>query len=186
MAWFWWYRFGPIFANEIGKRFVEGMKSSRSCWHLDEMSVKINGEPHYPWRAVDHEGEVPESYVTKKLDKKAALKCLRNAMRKHGHPEVVVTDRLRSHGAALREVGAGRRRQTGRWLNNQVENSHLPFRRRKRSMLRFRRMRSLQMFAAVNASVFNHFNSKRRLACRQIFKLNRAVALARWRKLAVA
>ncbi|MCU9839986.1 IS6 family transposase [Ruegeria sp. WL0004] len=183
---FWWHRFGPMFANEIRKRRVEGMKSSRWSWHLDEMFVKINGERHYLWRAVDHEGEVLESFVTKKRDKKAALKFLRKAMRKHGCPEMIVTDRLRSYGAALKDLGASHRQETGRWLNNRAENSHLPFRRRERAMLRFRRMRSLQMFAAVHASVFNHFNSERSLSSRVNYKLNRAAALAEWRSLCAA
>ncbi|WP_319824044.1 IS6 family transposase [Thalassovita sp.] len=183
---YWWHRFGPMFASEIRKRRVEGMKSSRWRWHLDEMFVKINGERHYLWRAVDHEGEVLESFVTKRRDKKAALKLLRKAMRKHGRPEVIVTDKLRSYGAALREVGAADIQETGRWLNNRVENSHLPFRRRERAMLRFRRMRSLQMFAAVHASVTNHFNSERSLCSRPNFKLNRAAALTEWRGLCAA
>jgi putative transposase len=79
---FWWHRFGPMFAAEIRKRRIEGMRSSRLRWHLDEMFVKINGETHYLWRAVDHEGEVLESFVTKTRDRKAALKFLRKAMRK--------------------------------------------------------------------------------------------------------
>ena len=180
---FWWQRFGPMFAAEIRKRRIEGMKSSRWRWHLDEVFVKINGERHYLWRAVDHEGEVLESYVTKTRDKKAALKFLRKAMRKHGQPEVIVTDKLRSYAAALKEVGAGARQDTGRWLNNRAENSHLPFRRRERAMLRFRRMRSLQKFASVHASVTNHFNQDRSLSSRPHFKLNRAAALVEWRGL---
>ena len=67
--------------------------------------MKINGEIHYLWRAVDHEGEVLESFVTKRRDKKAALRFLRKALRKHGRPEVIVTDRLRSYGAALGILG---------------------------------------------------------------------------------
>ncbi len=107
-------------------------------------------------------------------------------MRKHGRPEVLVTDTLRSYGAALREIGAGARQETGRWANNRAENSHLPFRRRERAMLRFRRMRSLQKFAAVHASVSNHFNHERSLSSRDIFKLNRTAALAEWRGLLAA
>ena len=115
------------------------MKSSGWRWHLDEMFVKINGERHYLWRAVDQEGEVLESFVTKTRDKKAALKFLKKTMRKHGQQNVIVTDRLRSYGAALKESGTAHRQETGRWLNNRAENSHLPFRRRERAMLRFRR-----------------------------------------------
>ena len=183
---YWWHRFRPMFAAEIRKRRIEGMRSSQWRWHLDEMFVKINGETHYLWRAVDLEGEVLESFVTKRRDKKAALKFLKKAMRKHGRPEVVVTDRLRSYGAALREIGAEDRQETGRWLNNRAENSHLPFRRRERAMLRFRRMRSLQKFAAVHASVSNHFNQERSLYSRANFKLNRTAALAEWRQLGAA
>ena len=171
---YWWHRFGPMFASEIRKRRIEGMKSSRWRWHLDEMFVKINGEQHYLWRAVDHEGEVLESFVTKTRDKKAALTFLKKAMRKHGRPGVIVTDLLRSYGAALKEIGIANRQETGRWLNNRAENSHLPFRRRERAMLRFRRMRSLQKFASVHASIYNLFNSERSLYTRPNFKLNRA------------
>ena len=183
---YWWHRFGPMFASEIRKRRIEGMRSSRWRWHLDEVFVKIRGEMHYLWRAVDHEGEVLESFVTKTRDKKAALKFLRKAMRKHGQPEAIVTDRLRSYGAALKEIGAGDRQETGRWLNNRAENSHLPFRRRERAMLRFRRMRSLQKFASVHASVSNHFNQERSLSSRSLFKANRTAALAEWRGLCAA
>lgn len=181
---YWWNRFGPLFADEIKKRRIAGLRSS--CWRLDEMFVKINGERYYLWRAVDHEGEVLESFVTKKCDKKAALKFLKKAMRKHGCPEVVVTDRQRSYGAALKDIGANKKQETGRWLNNRAENSHLPFRRRERAMLWFRRMRSLQKFAAVHALIYNLFNSERSLSSRRIFKRNRAVALAEWRDLGAA
>jgi putative transposase len=180
---FWWRRFGPLFAAEIRKRRVEGMRSSRFRWHLDEMFVKINGERHYLWRAVDHEGEVLESFVTKTRDKKAALKFLKKSLRRYGHVEEIVTDRLRSYGAALGELGIRDRQQTGRWANNRAENSHQPFRRRERAILRFRRMRTLQLFAAVHASVHNLFNQERSLSSRTIFKQNRAAALAEWRRL---
>jgi putative transposase len=183
---FRWHRFGPMFAAEIRKRRIQGMRSSQWRWHLDEMFVKINGERHYLWRAVDHEGEVLKSFVIKTRDRKAALKFLRKTLRKHGRPDVLVTDRLRSYGAALKELGAQDRQETGRWENNRAENSHLPFRRRERAMLWFRRMRSLQIFAAVHASVFNHVNQERSLSSRDIFKTNRTAALAEWRGLCAA
>ena len=183
---FWWRRFGPLFASEIRKRRIGVMKLSRWRWHLDEVFVKINGETHYLWRAVDHEGEVLESFVTKQRDKKTVSKFIKKAMRKHGRPEVIVTDRLRSYGAALKEIGATDRQETGGWMNNRAENSHLPFRRRERAMQRFRRMRSLQKFASVHASVHNHFNQERHLYSRANFKLNRAAALSEWCQLCSA
>ncbi|WP_290770988.1 IS6 family transposase [Hoeflea sp.] len=115
---FWWNRFGPIFASEIRKRRVEGMRSSRWRWHLDEVFVKINGQQHYLWRAVDHEGEVLESFVTKRRNKKAALKFLKKSLKRHGRAEELVTDRLRSYGAALNELGIRDRQESGRWKNN--------------------------------------------------------------------
>jgi putative transposase len=148
--------------------------------------VKINGERHYLWRAVDHEGEVLESFVTKTRDKKAALKFLKKTMRRYGRPEAIVSDLLRSYGAALKAIGAEHLHETGQWLNNRAENSHLPFRRRERAMQRFRRMRSLQKFVSVHASVHNHFNQERHFYSRQNFKLNRTTALAEWRQLGAA
>ena len=180
---FWWHRFGPMFAAEIRKRRIEGMRSSRRRWHMDEVSVKINGERRYLLRAVDHEGEVLESFVTKTRDKKAALEFLKKAMRKHGRCEQYATDKLRSYGAALKHLCASDRQETGRWLNNRADNSHLPFRRWERALLRFQRMQSLQKFASVHASVTNHFNSERSLSSRPLFKANRAAALAEWRGL---
>jgi putative transposase len=181
---FWWNRFGPMFAAEIRRRRIDRMRNCRQWrWHLDEMCVKINGEMHYLWRAVDHEGEVLESFVTKTRDRKAALKFLKKSMRRHGRPERLVTDRLRSYGAALKDLGRGDDREMGRWTNNRAENSYLPFRRRERAMLRFRTMRSLQKFASVHASIFNHFNHERSLSSRSLFKRTRAAALAEWRGL---
>jgi putative transposase len=184
---FWWNRFGPLFAAEIRRKRVDRMRSGPHWrWHLDEVFVKINGETHYLWRAVDHEGEVLETYVTKRRDRKAAVKFLRKSMKRFGNPVVIVTDKLRSYGAAMKVVGNTERQETGRWLNNRAENSHLPFRRRERAMLRFRQMRSLQKFVAVQASVYNHFNQERHLYSRPNFKLNRTAALAEWRQLGAA
>jgi len=152
-------------------------------WHLDEVYVKINGELHYLWRAVDHEGEILESFVTKKRDKSAALAFMKKALKRHGKVEAIVTDGLRSYPAAMRDLGNLDRREMGRWLNNRAENSHLPFRRRERAMLRFRRMKSLQKFASVHASLHNHFNSERHLVDRQTFKAHRSAALAEWQSL---
>ncbi|MCE8520850.1 IS6 family transposase [Ruegeria pomeroyi] len=184
---FWWQRFGPMFASEIRKKRVERMRAwPQWRWHLDEMFVQINGERHYLWRAVDHEGEVLENFVTKTRDKKAALKFLKKTMKRQGRPHILVTDQLRSYGAAMKDIGNADRQETGRWMNNRAENSHLSFRRRERAMLRFRRMRSLQKFASVHASVCNHFNSEHSLTSRANFKMNRVAALAEWRGLCAA
>jgi len=184
---FWWNRFGPMFAAEIRRNRASRMRAhSNWRWHLDEVFVKINGETHYLWRAVDHEGEVLESYVTKRRDSKAALKFIRKSMKRYGNPAVIVTDKLRSYGAAMKVIGNASRQETGRWQNNRAENSHLPFRRRERAMLRFQQMRSLQKFVAVHSSIHNHFNQERHLYSRTNFKLNRAAALAEWRQLGVA
>jgi putative transposase len=135
---------------------------------------------------VDHEGEVLESYVTKRRNRKAVLKFLRKSMKRYGNPEIIVTDSLRSYGAAMKVIGNASWQETGRWANNRAENSHLPFRRRERAMQRFRRMRSLQKFVAVHSSIHNHFNQERHLYSRTNFKLNRTAALAEWRGLCAA
>jgi putative transposase len=123
---------------------------------------------------------VLESFVTKERGKAAALKFIKKAMKRHGRPQAIVTDGLRSYGAALKEIGNADRQETGRHLNNRAENSHLPFRRRERVMSRFRRMKTLQKFASVHASVHNHFSQERHLVSRQVYKQRRAAALAAW------
>jgi len=184
---FWWNRFGPMMAREIKKRRSQQLRQVTQ-WrsHLDEVFVQINGQTHYLWRAIDHEGEVLESSVTKTRDKASALKFLKKAMKQYGRPKEVVTDRLRSYGAAMREIGNADRQITGRHENNRAENSHLPFRRRERAMARFRQMRSLQKFAAAHASVHNHFNHDRSLERRSRFKDLRQAVLNEWRELLVA
>lgn len=113
------------------------MRSSHWRWHLDEVFVKINGELHYLWRAVDHEGEVLESFVTKTRDRKAALKFLKKTLKRHGHTAELGTDLTWSYGAALRDFGISDLQETGRWVNHRAENAHQPLRRRERAMLRF-------------------------------------------------
>jgi len=109
------------------KRILNLRAYSNWQWHLDEVFVKINGETHFLWRAVDHEGEVLETYVSKRRDRKAALKFLRKLMKRYGSPNVIVTDKLRSYSAAMKVISNADRQETGRWLNNRAENSHLPF-----------------------------------------------------------
>jgi len=130
--------------------------------------------------------EGTESYVTKHRDRKAALKFLRKTMKRFGPPHVIVTDLLRSYGAALKVIGNTPKQETGRWLNNRAENSHLPFRRREPAMFRFRGMQTLQKFVAVHSSVHNHFNQERHLYSRCNFKLNRTTVLAEWRQFGAA
>ena len=180
----WWNRFGPLFASDIRRQRVSRMRGFQHWrWHLDEMYVKLNGEMVYLWRAVDQEGEILESFVTKKRDKAAALTFMKKTLKRHGSPETITTDGLRSYGAAMTELGNTAKREVGRWANNRVENSHLPFRRRERAMLRFRQMKSLKKFASVHANVHNHFNQERHLVDRQTYKKRRSAALAEWQTL---
>lgn len=180
----WWNRFGPMFAGEIRRQRVSRMKGFRHWrWHLDEMYVRLNGEMVYLWRAVDQEGEILESYITKKRDKTAALVFLKKALKRHGRADAIVTDGLRSYPVAMRDLGNLDRREMGRWLNDRAENSHLPFRRRERAMLRFRQMKSLQKFVSVHANVDNHFNHERHLTDRETYKTRRSAALAEWQTL---
>jgi putative transposase len=178
----WWNRFGPMFAAEIKRKRVALLRQHTQWrWHLDEVYVKINGEMHYLWRAVDHEGEVLESYVTKTRDKPAALKFIKRAMKRFGKPRSVVTDGLRSYGAALKEIGNSERQEIGRWINNRAENSHQPFPRRERAMERFRQRKNHQKLPTVNGTVHNHFNQERHLISRDSYRARRSAALAEWR-----
>jgi putative transposase len=180
-----WNRFGPMFAAEIRKKRVDRMHAHTHWrWHLDEVYVKINGEMHYLWRAVDHEGEVLESFASKTRDKAAALKFIKSTMKRHDKPKTIVTDGLRSYTAAMNDIGNAAKQEVGRWINNRAENSHQTFRRRERAMLRFRRMKTLQKFASVHGTVHNHFNQERHLISREQYKARRSAAFSEWNTLA--
>jgi len=119
----WGNRVGPMFAADIKRQRISRMRGLRNWrWHVDEVFVKINGETHYLWRAVDQEGEILESYVTKKRNKSAALRFFKKTLKRHGNVEAIVTDGLKSYPAAMREVGNLERREMGCWLNNRAEN----------------------------------------------------------------
>jgi len=112
---YWWNRFGPLFAREIRKKRMHPVPNhSNWKWHLDEVFVKINGENHYLWGAVDHEGEVLEAFVSKRRDRNAALDFLKKIMKKHGAPKVIVTDRLKSYRAAMKITGNESTQKVGR------------------------------------------------------------------------
>jgi putative transposase len=183
---FWWNRFGPIFAAEIRKRRVHRQSYSRWRWHLDEVFVKINGKTHYLWRAVDHEGEVLEVFVTKRRDRKAALTFLKRTMKRYGQPQSIVTDRLRSYRAAMNVIGNADDQECGRWLNNRAENSHQPFRRWEEAMSKFKDVKISQKFASVHALIHNHFNLDRHLNRHETFKQDRSIAPAEWRHAAAS
>jgi putative transposase len=181
----WWNRFGPLFAAEIRKKRSAQIRAGMQLrWHLDEAFIRINGQTRYLWRAVDHEGEVPEVFVTKRRDRKAALDFLKRAMKRYGSPLSIVTDRLRSYRAAMKTIGVSGRQECGRWLNNRAENSHQPFRRREGAIARFRDIKTLQKFVSAHASVHYHFNLERHLIPRDTFKKSRSAALDEWRQLA--
>ena len=159
---------------------------SKWRWHIDEVFVKINGKTHYLWRAIDHEGTVLECYVTKKRDKRAALNVLEKLMSRYGKPKEIVTDKLPSYKAALKELSLQNLQNTGQYQNNQAENSHLHFRRREKIMNKFRSMRSLQKFTAIQSQFQNHFNHQRHIETRSTFKNLRQSSLNAWNEILVA
>ena len=180
---YWWNKFGLKFSKEIKKKLSYSHSNWR--WHIDEVFVKINGELHYLWRAVDHEGTILDCIVTKRRDKKAAKKVLNKLLKSHGKPHKIVTDKLASYRAAMKELNIQNVQDTKQYANNQVENSHLHFRRRERGMNKFRLMETLQKFTSIQASFLNHFNHQRHLEKRSTFKNLRQKSLDSWHQICV-
>ncbi|MCP4999264.1 MAG: IS6 family transposase [Hyphomicrobiales bacterium] len=174
---YWVLKFGRQYARRID-RIRPG---SASRWHFDEVLIKINGKRMYLWRAVDDEGEVLEVLVQSRRNKKAALKLMRKLLKKQGFlPSAIVTDRLPSYGAALKELGLSRHHDFGGRKNNRAENSHQPVRRRERKMQRFKSAGSAQRFLSVHSSAQNHFNIQRHLISRNTLRQFRDNAAAEW------
>jgi transposase-like protein len=150
------------------------------------MFVKVGGRQMYLWRAVDSEGEVLDMLVQRRRDKHAALRLLRKQLKKQGMaPKELVTDRLRSYGAAARELGLCAEHIQGKRKNNRAESSHVPIRRRERKMQGFRSPGSAQRFLAAQAAVANTFTTSRHLISAATHRQFRTEAFAAWREAAL-
>jgi putative transposase len=172
----WVNHFGPKIAADLRKH----RPKPHTTWHLDEVYLKINGRMVYLWRAVDAEGEVLDVLIQARRDKWAALKLMRNLLKKYGLvPDKLVTDDLRSYGAAVGHLVIASRLERGRWHNNRAENSHQPTRRQERKMQGFKSVGSTQRFLSTHAAVYNTFNVQRHLTTAQTHRRFRAAATSR-------
>jgi transposase-like protein len=173
----WVLKFGPMFAQELRHR----RHRPTARWHLDEMAVIIGGKQFWLWRAVDDEGEVLDLLVQRRRDKRAAVKLMRKLLKKQGFaPEVLVTDKLPSYGAAKAQIGLSACHERGLRKNNRAENSHQPVRRREHKMQRFKSPGSAQRFLSVHAAVHNNFNVQHRLTSRNTLRVLRGEAFQTW------
>ena len=178
----WVLKFGHSYARRL-KRF---RSRPDDRWHLDEMFVTIRGRRMYLWRAVDAEGEVLDFLIQSRRNKAAASKLMRKLLKSQGFaPTAIITDKLGSYGAALREFGLSRRHETGGRKNNRAENSHQPVRRREHKMQRFKSPGSAQRFLSIHAAIYNHFNLQRHLISRRHHRLFRIAANASWQLVAL-
>jgi putative transposase len=179
----WILKFDPLIADNIRCRRAR----ASGTWHLDEAFIRIRGKRTYLWRAVDDEGEVLEVLAQSRRNKRAALKLLRKLLKRQGYiPDAIVTDKLASYAAALRELGLTHLHSTGGRLNNRAEVSHQPTRRRERRMGRFKSPGSMQRFLSVHDTIYNHFNLQRHLISRQTLHQTRARAFAEWFEIVAA
>ncbi|MBS9718835.1 IS6 family transposase [Pseudohalocynthiibacter aestuariivivens] len=179
----WILKFGPAIAANIRSRRAR----PSGTWHLDEVFVRIAGKRTYLWRAVDDEGEVLEVLAQSRRNKRAALKLMRKLLKKQGYiPDEIVTDKLGSYSAALRELGLEHLHVTGGRLKNRAEVSHQPARRRERRMGRFKSPGSMQCFLSVHDAIYNHFNLQRHLISRPNLRQIRSKSFAEWHQIVSA
>ena len=176
----WGLRFGWLFANELKRhRPRPGDK-----WHLDEVFIRIRGRLHYLWRAVDQSGHVLDLLVQSRRNAKAAKRFFRKLLRGLQYvPRVIVTDKLRSYGAAKREILPGVEHRQSRCLNNRAKVSHQPTRRRERQMQRFKSPRHAQRFLSAHSRIHNHFQLRRHRLTAAQHRAARDRAFRTWRDL---
>ena len=179
----WFLKFGGPIARNLRK--VRPTPSD--YWHLDEMVIVIRGKRHWLWRAVDNEGEVLDFLVQPKRNARAALKLIRNLLKKQGWaPTRIVTDKLRSYHVAFGKLGLCAEHVDSKRANNRAANSHQPVRRRERKMQRFKSPGSAQKFLNIQSATYNTFYLQRHLLTRPLFKRYRAEAFEVWENAGVA
>ena len=173
----WIDSYGSVFAKRIKSR----AQNPSPRWHLDEVYTKINGKMIYLWRAVDDEGTVLDIVVQSRRNKKAAMRLLRKLIRNSGvKPKRIVTDRLASYRAALKDLNLQHVHDVGGRKNNRAENSHLPIRRRERKAQKFRSIGSAQKQLSSYGQIYNLFNYQRHLISRKTLKQFRHDAQTEW------
>ena len=179
----WALKFGPAYARTLRRS-----RPRPDCrWHLDEMFVSIDGKRMYLWRSVDSEGEVLDILVQSRRNKQAALKLMRNLLKKQGFvPEAFVTDKLPSYGAALKDLGLSKHHDFGARKNNRAKNFHLPVRQRERRMQRFKSAGSAQRFLSTHAAVYNTFNVQRHLISQKTLRQFRNQVMEQWQQVTAA
>jgi putative transposase len=171
--------------DKIGHQFAAGLITRRARtgekWHLDEVFLNINGVRQYLWRAVDQNGTVIDILVQPKRDRFAAMRFFRKLLRATGHrPRVIITDKLRSYGAAKHIVMRGVAHRQHRYLNNRAENSHQPTRERERRMRRFKSARHAQRFVEVHGIIGSHFRPRRHLLSAAAYRRLRGKRFRIW------
>jgi putative transposase len=175
----WCLTFGCEFARKLRRR----RPKPGDTWHLDEVILKINGELHYLWRAVDQHGVVLDILVQGRRNATAAKRFFKRLLARLKYkPKRLVTDGLRSYGVAQREVLPEVKHRTSRYLNNRAENSHRPTRRRERQMQRFKSSAQAQRFLSSHAMIYGHFRPRRHLMTAVQYRRARAEAFRVWRQ----
>ena len=173
----WCGKFGPEYARKLKRR--QGRLGD--TWFLDEVFVTINGQRRYLWRAVDQDGDVIETLVQSRRNRRAAVRLLRKLLKGQGRPPLrLVTDKLKSYGAALRTIMPSVNHDTERYANNRAEVSHQPTRHRERQMRRFKSAREAQLFLAVHGVVLNLFRLARHRLKAVHHRMLRARSFATW------
>jgi putative transposase len=174
----WGLRFGRMFANTLKRR----RPRPGDKWHLDEVFIRIQGKLHYLWRAIDQGGNVLDILVQSRRSAKAAKRFFRKLLKGLQYvPRVIVTDKLKSYGAAKREILPGVEHRQSRYLNNKIEVSHQPTRRRERHMKRFKSPRHAQQFLSSHSRIHNHFQLRRHRLPAAEYRAAREAAFATWR-----
>src|SRR5918994_1488945 len=173
----WCRKFGQQYANRLRRRRAQ----TGDKWHLDEVFLKINGELHYLWRAVDQHGVVLDILVQGRRNASAAKRFFKRLLAGLKYkPRRIVTDGLRRYGVAQREVLPDVKHRTSRYLNNRAENSHRPTRRRERQMQRFKSPEQAQRFLSAHAMIYGHFHPRRHLMSADQYRRLRDKAFRIW------
>ncbi len=173
-----------LWVNRFGQHFANCIRRDRPLpndkWHMDEVVITIRGKKHWLWRAIDADGDILDILVQTRRNAKAAKRFFQRLVSQFGEPRVVITDKLRSYIKPVKTLAPNADHRAHKGLNNAIEVSHRPTRKREKIFGKFKSHRQAQRFLAAHDQINLLFRPRRYQLNATSYRHARSDAFSLW------